>query len=275
MRRARPILISTCCMLILSLFGGCAEWAVRQQPDKRSDHPKPGYLRRAVVGVGVRFPNEPQLQVVDFTDGLTAEQSGIQKDDIIRAVDGKHINNLRQLFRILEAKLPGDSVLVTVERNGQTLDCDIILAYQDVPALWHSLISVVLDEIEKGAIRVAVIPGEFTNLRIKEGSELDQYKRSAKTATLSEFEEILLKYFGKDDRFFLVDRNRVEEILNEFEFGQSGFISEDLRARLGKMLGVTHLLIPSHVTWANGATLYVKLIDIETGRVLLSSDLPE
>jgi hypothetical protein len=59
----------------------------------------------------------------------------------------------------------------------------------------------------------------------------------------------------------VVDRKRIDEILEEQEFGRSGFVDEKTAVEVGKLLGA-HLI---------AFVEEVKIIEVQTGRILYSS----
>ena len=86
----------------------------------------------------------------------------------------------------------------------------------------------------------------------------------------SSWESGFLNWFGQDPNFYIVDRQQVEKILKELEFGVSGIVSPEARNELGKVLGVTHLFVLSFSRFNNYDTQSRRLIEVETGRVISS-----
>ena len=73
----------------------------------------------AEMGLSVRRG----VLVSNTTSGGPAEQAGIQAEDVIIALGGQEINNLRDLQRILRTEYdPGQQITVTVDRKGQSLE---------------------------------------------------------------------------------------------------------------------------------------------------------
>jgi S1-C subfamily serine protease len=76
------------------------------------------------IGPDIIFP--PLVMEV-IADGPAAE-AGLQPGDLITAVDGEAIEAARQLADLIGRKAPGDTVELTVERNGETLTLTVTLA---------------------------------------------------------------------------------------------------------------------------------------------------
>ena len=63
-----------------------------------------------------------------ISDELGAAQAGIQVGDIITAIDGKTVTSATDVTLDVRAFNPGDTVTVTVNRNGETLDIPVVLS---------------------------------------------------------------------------------------------------------------------------------------------------
>ena len=107
-----------------------------------------GTVQRAILGVQIMsvgdiadmlgYPNLPAKQkeelsalkskikvsegacVDDFADRSTAKESGIEKGDVIVAVNGAKVKSANALQEQISKYRPGDKVQVTVDRNGST-----------------------------------------------------------------------------------------------------------------------------------------------------------
>ena len=60
--------------------------------------------------------------------GSPAEKAGIKPQDIITAFDGKALNSPYELYSLVLSHKVGDSVKLTVSRNGQSLELNLTLA---------------------------------------------------------------------------------------------------------------------------------------------------
>ncbi|HEX5149038.1 MAG TPA: PDZ domain-containing protein, partial [Candidatus Limnocylindrales bacterium] len=61
------------------------------------------------------------------TAGSPAEKAGLEEDDIITAIEGQRIDVAHPLDNVLVRYRPGDTVTVTVLRDGTTLDLEVTL----------------------------------------------------------------------------------------------------------------------------------------------------
>lgn len=86
----------------------------------KADHPFLGIR-------GVDAANSGGAQVVDVTSGSPASQAGLQKDDIVTAVDGDTVKTMSGLKVKLRTYDPGTQVNLSVNRGGTTKDVIVTL----------------------------------------------------------------------------------------------------------------------------------------------------
>ncbi|MBC8115601.1 MAG: trypsin-like peptidase domain-containing protein, partial [Candidatus Saccharimonas sp.] len=67
-----------------------------------------------------RLPVREGVIVRSVGPGTPAARAGLQPSDIITAIDGSPVRTTSELFRVLRAKRPGDTVRVAVARLDQT-----------------------------------------------------------------------------------------------------------------------------------------------------------
>ena len=72
--------------------------------------------------------------VEDVIAGYPAEESGIKAGDIITAVDGIKVESPFELVAQILRFEPGDSVTISVDRDGQSIDLNLVLAAKPVQA---------------------------------------------------------------------------------------------------------------------------------------------
>jgi serine protease Do len=76
---------------------------------------------------GWGLPDTSGAQVVDVLSGSPAEKAGIERGDVIRAVDGRTINDSADLPPIIGNMAPGTKAKVTVIRDGRTIDKTVVV----------------------------------------------------------------------------------------------------------------------------------------------------
>ena len=93
-----------------------------------------GYVSgRPLVGITVT-ENRSGLSVYSIAEGSGAENAGIQIGDLIVKADGVAINTSKKLNEIRDKKAPGETIVLTVIRNGELKDITVTLG-EDVPTI--------------------------------------------------------------------------------------------------------------------------------------------
>ena len=91
-----------------------------------------GYVSgRPLVGITVT-ENRNGLSVYSIAQGSGAELAGIEIGDLIVKADGNVINTSQKLNEIRDTKKPGEKITLTVIRNGELKDIEVILG-EDIP----------------------------------------------------------------------------------------------------------------------------------------------
>lgn len=86
-------------------------------------------VRLAFLGVEVtdQGGDTPGARVENVVEGTAAAAAGIQPGDVIVAVDGHRIGESGDLRARIIGNRPGDTVVITVVRQGQELDVSVVL----------------------------------------------------------------------------------------------------------------------------------------------------
>jgi putative serine protease PepD len=82
-----------------------------------------------IIGVELDMTfSGPGAQIGAVSPGGPAETAGLQAGDLVTAVDGTVVSDATQLIVTIRSNAPGDTVTLTVERNGQSTDVPVTLA---------------------------------------------------------------------------------------------------------------------------------------------------
>ncbi len=102
-----------------------------------SDLMNGGYVKgRPLIGISLReisaeiaaINDLPAgLYVADVAVGGAAEKAGIKQGDILTAVDGKIVETAKQVNEIRDTHKAGDTIKITVSRDGETKTFDVVL----------------------------------------------------------------------------------------------------------------------------------------------------
>jgi S1-C subfamily serine protease len=61
------------------------------------------------------------VRVQQVMPGSAAERAGLEAGDVITAIDGEPVGDLREYSALLKAHAPGDEIEVAVVRDGEEL----------------------------------------------------------------------------------------------------------------------------------------------------------
>lgn len=87
-----------------------------------------GTSKTPVIGVQLDMSFEgPGGKVVEVTDGGAADTAGMRVDDVIVEVNGQRIADPTTLIVTIRSFAPGDTVNLTVDRDGQTIQLPVTL----------------------------------------------------------------------------------------------------------------------------------------------------
>ena len=81
--------------------------------------------------LGLRYTFEKQLDgvvITEVTQGSPCAAAGLLAGDIIIAVDGLLIRETSDVTILVTTKIPGDSISLTILRDGKVIDFSIVLA---------------------------------------------------------------------------------------------------------------------------------------------------
>lgn len=76
---------------------------------------------KAALGIMVRDTDDG-VEIVDFTTGSNASEEGLEKGDIITKLDDTEISSVSELREAISDKEAGDTVSITVTRDGKEQD---------------------------------------------------------------------------------------------------------------------------------------------------------
>lgn len=246
-------------ILCIILFSGCAGVRTQRAPEGN-------FVEVARIGIDpVDIYNK--VVVKALVKDSAAEISGVKPGDIIVSADGKIFTTTKEFMSLMDNKKGGDHVLLVINRNGQQINFNIepkVLKARPTLLMIRKLL------YENNKVAVATIVGEVKNSFPNVPMD---WAGSTRNNLQSREESVLLSAFGKNANFSVVDRSRLKQILDEFEFSQIGFVSDKLRVKIGEMTGATHIFDISFSRFRGRTNdkddiLNARLIAIESGKVL-------
>ena len=93
---------------------------------------KNGYVSgRPLIGI-TATESRSGLSVYSVSDGSGAKKAGIKEGDLIVKADGTAVKTVAELNEIKEKKNPGDKIKLSIIRDGELMEIDIVLS-EDKP----------------------------------------------------------------------------------------------------------------------------------------------
>lgn len=207
-------------------------------------------------------------QINDLVPESPAAQSGMQIGDVIVAINGGKSSNKDLLSHAHFSG--GQATTFKLSRNGQELSLNIKpKRVAMVPPSVYKIYEL-LNLGEKNMALVVYISDVKNNTDFLNKSA---WEASERMGLQSFLEASMIKSFEKNSRFSLIDRVRLDRILDEHKINMTGLISDTARSQIGKLTGATHLLSASLSRYPKSRNscndiMTARLIEIETGQVL-------
>jgi putative serine protease PepD len=87
-----------------------------------------GSVDHAYLGVATETSTNPAgAKIATVRAGTPAADSALTAGDVVTAVDGEAVTSSDQLREVIDAHNPGDSVTLTVSRDGKTKSLKVVL----------------------------------------------------------------------------------------------------------------------------------------------------
>ncbi len=87
--------------------------------------------------------------------------------------------------------------------------------------------------------------------------------------------EIMITELSKVKSLQLVERQKINELINEMQLAQSGLISEDTGVQVGKLLGAKYLVFGSYMIFDKKIRVDVRIVEVETGLTIKAEEVTD
>lgn len=123
MKQKRYVLIVSVMVLILSSVGVLGAYAMSkdESPTHQLQEGEQGYL-----GVSVQDTDDG-VEVLHVERRSGAAEAGVERGDIITAIDGEAVESSQQLRELIAEKSAGEVITLTVLRDGESMDLEATL----------------------------------------------------------------------------------------------------------------------------------------------------
>jgi fibronectin type 3 domain-containing protein/TolB-like protein len=85
--------------------------------------------------------------------------------------------------------------------------------------------------------------------------------------------EMFITAFANRPNFEVIERKQLKKVLDEIYFDQSGIVETETAKKVGKILGVDVALVGGVAAFANSIQIDLRLLDIETGKVIIADSI--
>ncbi|HYA88836.1 MAG TPA: PDZ domain-containing protein [Nitrospirota bacterium] len=249
-------------ILYLGLLVGCAGGQT---------HPETNDVE--VMRIGLRSENINNKMVVkEVMKGFPAERAGIKRGDVVFSINGKKFKNDLEILSLMNNMQRSDHVLLVINRNGKQINFDVERKVVKVRQRGIPILKILA---KNNKVSLAIVIGRVNNTFPNTPAD---WADSIRNTLQSEEESFYLAAFENNENFSIVDRMQLIQILYEYQFDQVGFISDELRMKIGEMTGATHILDISYARVRGRSNSYkdvmnARLIEIKSGTVLADDEM--
>jgi membrane-associated protease RseP (regulator of RpoE activity) len=227
-------------------------------------------VKVARLGLRISKVSDQGYSVTKVNAKSPAESTGIMEGDLLLSVDKIKISSQKVFRSLLDKSMSSDR---EVEINLLRADTPMLVRVKPKILEGFPIPIKLIDLVEDSKVVIAVIAGDVeNNIPATSNFDKEEWKNSIRRNITSDVERAIISISSIDDNIKLVDRTAINKILDEYKFNSSGFVSEEMRVKLGKMYGVTHIIVCEFSRFRSGRGGFQditnrKLINIQTGIV--------
>lgn len=124
---------------------------------------------------------------------------------------------------------------------------------------------------EKQAAPKVILTGTKVQLAIIEFQNLSEGAKKKNMGAI--FTELLTTSFVNSDFFKLTEREQLRKIGQELELSQSGLIDLTQAKKIGKLVGADVIITGGVTKWGSDLRLDARIIDVESGVILIAEKI--
>lgn len=232
---------------------------------------KYGLVSQAYLGFGWFFTYDGTMKVTQIHQGANTTGK-LRVGDVILSIQGQGIQSHEDAFRMIYSIFPGEIISVKYLREGKQGEVRYQTGAFRVTSYTDKLTRLC---ISGETVNLGILVSSIENLTTGEESQSSVWKKSIARGLVSQEESYLVADLGIFKNFSVVDRFRVEAILEEQQFSLSGMVTDSVK--IGEILGATHILDLSLARYPNDVngfgyidSITLRLLNIETGELIAS-----
>jgi len=258
-----------CSLIVLTIIGisGCAG-------SSRNVKALSGHYVKGLLGFAPEYRgNKLYVQKVD--EKTAAEKMGLKAGDQVRAFNGKNIITRQDridFFNFIKYA-PHQPISLTVGRQGSAVQLNGNVGYIQSKINFEAWDAITLLGLAGDKISMAFIVDEI-KCPVCIDFDVEEWKAGIKTSLLSDYEQVYLSGFSHFRGFKIVDRGKIDQLISELKFQQTGTVSPDQVKKIGKMAGATHIAFISLFRTRSNQVLLdstsLRIVNVEEGTVLAS-----
>jgi len=210
------------------------------------------------IGIG-REEMNANLYIKDVVPDYPGAAAGLKPGDIITSINGNAINTEKDYMLALRYANSQEVIVVEIRRGGN------LIKYSITPKQKRRLSSALkIDELllNDKRVSIAIIVSDVKN---SYPNVPQDWVSAQRNNTLSDMEAGMIQSFGSFKSFSIVDRSRLQNILGEHQLAQMGFVSDEIRNKIGEFTGATHIY---DITYQRFIGAYNQPQDLQTGRLI-------
>lgn len=255
-------------LLIAVIINSCA--SIPPSPAKKWKYDT---IEVGRCGFAAKAINGEQI-VLSVEESSPAQKAGIKKGDIIISGDGK--KDRKDYIKSLNNMKKGDKILFKIKRGDNYIDTAIEPQIVSQSPISLKLGEILLEDEGKRKVNLAVfvtkVEMNIATTKTFDDIAKGKWIENQKNQLLALSERSVLNAFSNAENFSLIDRGRLNTVFEEINFGQSGYVSDATRVKIGKLTGATHLIAlessRNSVRQSYQDSITTRLIDVETGKIL-------
>lgn len=234
------------------------------------------YVYEGRIGATIHSTRDG-VKITEITEKSVAEKSGLKVGDILKELNGKPVETSRDVYEKIDSS-PGITLKILIKRSGSVQEIKIVpkkTKFRGITRDVKAIRGITVFDEKTVSLCIIVSETHYMSQGIPSNAvQIDEWKKAAESTVMADTEKFYLHHFQKIHNFSVVDRNRVDYILRELRFSQTGALSDEIRVKIGQMLGVTHILLIEITRWEDdNITQSRRLIEVETGKVIATDVL--